>query len=298
MRSKRLRALFRLTLIVLAVLLSATAHAAQRQVLADGDGDVTVVPTRSSAPAVPDCGNSTAPLSAVPFRFHEDSSIQTRIDLNALDLAEYAFLGVQVAREDGLDYFPVGPPFTEGAQLRSLTPGGCFDRVFSQLKPGRTYDICLIGLMADFTSTGLFACVSVTTKPKKPETALLITNSNTKSLDRTIDKWMRHVKEANPDLKVRRVNVPSGISVRRLWDVIHAHYVKSNLTTVILGSPGLPLPVVDNFGAQVQYSGVYTSLSRKFMADDGFLNPTNDLREVSIATWNAPPRQSSATSAG
>jgi hypothetical protein len=209
--------------------------------------------------------------------------------LNALDLAQYASLGVQVAKEDGLDYFPVGPPFSEGAQLQNLTPGGCFDRAFSQLNPGRTYDICLIGLRSDFTSTGLFACVSVTTQPKKPETALLITNSITRRLDQTIDKWMRHVKSANPDLEVRQVNVPSRISVRRLWDIIHAHYAKSNLTTVILGSPGLPLPVVDNFGAQVPYSGVYTSLSRNFMADDGFLNPMNPLREVSIATWNAPP---------
>jgi hypothetical protein len=225
----------------------------------------------------------------VLFRFHEDSSVQTRIDLNALDLQEYASLGVQVAREDGVDYFPVGPPFTEGAQLQSLTPGGCFDRAFAQLKPGRTYDICLIGLRSDFTSTGLFACVSVTTEPQKPETALLITNSNGRSLHRTIDKWMRQVTSANPDLEVRHVNVPSRISVRKLWDLIHAHYLKSNLTTVILGSPGLPLPVVDNFGAQVRYSGVYTSLSRKFMTDDGFLNPTNPLREVSIATWNAPP---------
>jgi len=298
MRLKPARALFRFTrpllvlveistLLVSTVLLSATAHAAQRQVLGDGD-DVTVA-ARSSAAALPDCGDSNAPLSAVPFRFHEDSSIQTRIDLNALDPAEYASLGVQVAREDGVDYFPVGPPFSEGAQLRSLTPGGCFDRAFSNLNPDRTYDICLIGLRSDFTSTGLFACVSVNTEAKKPETALLITNSNTRSLHRTIDTWMRHVKSANPDLEVRQVNVPSRISVRRLWNLVHDHYVKSNLTTVILGSPGLPLPVVDNFGAQVPYSGVYTSLSREFMADDGFLNPTNPLREVSIASWNAPP---------
>ncbi len=287
MRSKQSRALFSFTtLLVSTVLLSATAHAAQRQVVADGD-DVTIA-GRSSAPALPACGESNAPLSAVPFRFHEDSSIQTRIDLNALDLGEFASLGVQVAREDGLDYFPVGPGFAEGAQLQSLTPGRCFDRAFSNLNPGKIYDICLIGLRSDFTSTGLFACVSVTTEPKKPETALLITNSNSSRLNRTINEWMRHVRSANPDLKVRHVHVPSRITVRRLWDLIHDHYVKSNLTTVILGSPGLPVPVVDNFGAQVPYSGVYTSLSRKFMADDGFLNPTNPLREVSIATWNAP----------
>lgn len=286
MRAKQPLVLFRFTILVSTALLSATAYAAQRQVLAD---DNVTVALRSSTRALPPCGESTAPLSAVPFRFHEDSSIQTRIDLNALDLGEYASLGVQVAREDGVDYFPVGPPFTEGAQLRSLTRGGCFDRAFSQLNPGRTYDICLIGLRSDFTSTGLFACVSVTTEQKKRETALLITNSNTRHLDRTIDTWMRHVTSANPDLNVRHVNVPSRISVRRLWDLIRAHYVKSNLTTVILGSPGLPLPVVDNFGTQVPYSGVYTSLSRRFMADDGFLNPLNPLREVSIATWNAAP---------
>jgi len=276
-----------ITLAVSTVLLFATAYAEQRQVSDNGE-DVTVA-ARSLAHALPACGESSAPLSAIPFRFHEDSSVRTRIDLNALDLTEYASLGVQVAREDGLEYFPVGPPFTESAQLQSLTPGGCFDRAFSQLNPGRTYDICLIGLRSDFTSTGLFACVSVTTEPKKPETALLITNSDNRRLDRTIDKWMRHAKSANPDLEIRQVHVTSGISVRKLWDLIHAHYVKSNLTTVILGSPGLPLPVVDNFGAQVPYSGVYTSLSRKFNADDGFLNPTNPLREVSIAAWNAPP---------
>jgi hypothetical protein len=296
MRSKQPGAQFRFTrpflvlveiatLLVSTVLVSATAHATQRQI----DANHPTAAARSSSPALPACGESTAPLSAVLVRFHEDSSIQTRIDLNALDVGDYASLGVQVAREDGLDYFPVGPPFIEGAQLQTLTPGGCFDRAFSQLNPGRTYDICLIGLRADFTSTGLFACVSVTTEPKKPETALLITNSNTKRLHRTINEWMRHVKSTNPDLRVRHVNVPSRTSVRRLWDIIHDHYIKSNLTTVILGSPGLPLPVVDNFGAQVPYSGVYTSLSRPFMADDGFLNPTNSLREVSIATWNAPP---------
>ena len=274
-------------LIVSAVLTSAAGLAAARsQALPDG-ADGTAAPQRSDT-ALPACGRSNA-LSAVPFRFHEDSSIQTRIDLSALSLGEYASLGVQVAREDGVDYRPVGPAFSVGAQLQNLTPGGCFDRAFSQLSPGKTYDICLIGQRSDFTSTGLFACVSVATEPRKRETALLITNSNTRSVRATIDEWERQVRSGNPDLELRSVNVSSRISVRRLWDVIRAQYLRSNLTTVILGSPGLPLPVVENFGAQVPYSGVYTSLSRGFMADDGFLNPTNPLAEVSIATWNAPP---------
>ncbi len=240
--------------------------------------------------ALPACGQSDAPpLSVIPFRFHEDSSIQTRIDLNALNVEDYASLAVQVAREDGVDYRPLGPSFSVGAQLQTLTPGGCFDRAFSQLTPGKTYDICLIGLRSDFTSTGLFACVSVPTASKKRETALLITNPNTRSIARTIDAWEREVTSENPDLDLRRVHVSPQVSVRKLWDTIRAHYLRSNLTTVILGSSGLPLPVVDNFGAQVPYSGVYTSLSRGFMVDDGFLNPTNPLGEVSIATWNAPP---------
>jgi hypothetical protein len=275
-------------LIVVTVLASpAGLAAARRQVLPRGD-DATAAAQPSDA-KLPACGRSSAPLAAVPFRFHEDSSIQTRIDLSALDVGEFASLGVQVAREDGVDYRPVDPSFAVGAQLRTLTPDGCFDRAFSHLSPGKTYDICLIGLRSDFTSTGLFACVSVATEPRKSERALLITNSNTRSIRGTINDWERHVRSRNPDLEFRTVNVSPRISVSRLWEVIRAQYLRSNLTTVILGSPGLPLPVVENFGAQVPYSGVYTSLSRGFMADDGFLNPTNPLGEVSIATWNAPP---------
>jgi len=259
--------------------------AAQDEVRPSAQGGTAAKRARTRLPA---CGESSAPLAAVPFRSHEDSSIQTRIDLSALNESDYASLGVQVAREDGVDYRPVDPAFSVGAQLQSLPPDGCFDRAFSHLTPGRTYDICLIGQHADFTSTGLFACVSVTTARKKPETALLITSSDARGIRRTIDDWQREVRARNPDLDLRSVRVSDRISVRRLWDVIRSHYLRSNLTTVILASPGLPLPLVDNFGEQVPYSGIYTSLSRGFMADDGFLNPTNALGEVSIAAWNAP----------
>lgn len=273
--------------IVLASTVLASAGRGQAP-LSEGLEDQTA---RAGAPgaALPACGRSDVPLSASPFRYHEDSSVQTRIDLNALDVEEYASLGVIVAREDGVDYRPVDPAFSVAAQLQALTPGRCFDRAFSQLAPGKTYDICLIGLRRDFTSTGLFACVSVPTAPKKRETALLVTNGSTRSIRATVDAWEREARSQNPDVDLRSVNVSTGVSVRRLWDLIRAQYLRSNLTTVILGSPGLPLPVVENLGVQVPYSGVYTSLSRGFMADDGFLNPTNPLREVSIATWNAPP---------
>ena len=97
-------------LIVSAVLTSAAGLAAARsQALPDG-ADGTAAPQRSDT-ALPACGQSNAPpLSAIPFRFHEDSSIQTRIDLNALNVEDYASLGVQVAREDGVDYRPWVPP--------------------------------------------------------------------------------------------------------------------------------------------------------------------------------------------
>jgi hypothetical protein len=261
-----------------------TAHQVQ-----PGPVDGAAAAARPRDAALPPCGQSESPLSAAPFGFHEDSTIQTRIDLSALDVSQYASLGVQVAREDGIDYRPIGPSFSVGAQLRALPPDGCFDRAFSQLNPGRVYDVCLIGQNADFTSTGLFACVSVATAPKKPETALLITSSDSGSIRRAIDDWTREVRARNPDLDLQRANLAPRMSVRRLWDVIRKQYLVSNLTTVILGSPGLPLPLVDNFGAQVPYTGVYTSLSRNFMADDGFLNPANPLGEVSIAAWNAPP---------
>jgi hypothetical protein len=57
--------------------------------------------------ALPECGQAGAPaLSAAPFLFHEDSSIQTRIDLGALNPADYLSLGVIVAKENGVDYVP------------------------------------------------------------------------------------------------------------------------------------------------------------------------------------------------
>jgi hypothetical protein len=117
---------------------------------------------------------------------------------------------------------------------------------------------------------------------------LLITNSRTERIDSAIEDWIDAVKEKNSRLNIRRIEVSRDITVERLYEIIRRNYLSRNVTTVIFGSPGLPLPLVDNFGLQVRYSGVYTSLSRGFMVDDGFFNPTNELFEVTIASWRAP----------
>jgi len=277
---KRMRSILVASRLVALFLLVAVALVATRAERAVAEDDPVVLP---------ECGQAgAAPLSATLFPSHEDSSVKTRIDLGALNPADYLSLGVTVAKEDGVDYFPGPPGFSLGATIRELTPGGCFDRAFSNLNPGKTYEICLIGIQADFTSTGLFSCVSVQTEAKKRETALLITNSRTERIDSAIDDWVDAVKRKNRRLSIRRVEVSRSITVEKLYELIHRQYLTRNVTTVILGSPGLPLPIVDNFGALVSYSGAYTTLSRGFGVDDGFFNPTNDLFEVTIVSWGAP----------
>jgi hypothetical protein len=236
--------------------------------------------------AAPACGQPGAlPLAIAPVPNHEDAALTAHLDLHALNLASYAQIGVYVLKEDGVDYFPTGPGFAIGATLQTLTPGACFDRVFSNLNPGKTYQVCLNGLASDFTSTGPFACLTLKTAARKPETALLVTNSKTSSINSTIKSWVAKVKSRNSTLTLKQVTVADNISVQSLWNIIHSQYLTSNLTTVILGSPGLPLPIVDDLGSQVAYSGVYTTLTRGIGVDDGFLNPTDDLFEVSIASW-------------
>jgi len=277
---KRMRSILVASRLVALFLLVAVALVATRAERAVAEDDPVVLP---------ECGQAgAAPLSATLFPSHEDSSVKTRIDLGALNPADYLSLGVTVAKEDGVDYFPGPPGFSLGATIRELTPGGCFDRAFSNLNPGKTYEICLIGIQADFTSTGLFSCVSVETEAKKRETALLITNSRTERIDSAIDDWVDAVKKKNRRLSIRRVEVSRSITVEKLYELIRRQYLTRNVTTVILGSPGLPLPIVDNFGALVSYSGAYTTLSRGFGVDDGFFNPTNDLFEVTIVSWGAP----------
>jgi hypothetical protein len=242
-----------------------------------------------SAPAtagVPACGQAGAlPLAIAQYPHHGDTVIATHIDLHALDVTKYAALGVRVTTEDGVDYHPAGEAFAVGADLRALPAGGCFDRALANLNPGKTYQVCLNGLNSDFTTTGPFACRTLKTAARQAETALLVTNSKTRSIQSTISSWVSKVKSRNQGLTIHEVTIADGASVEALWNAIHQEYLGSNLTTVILGSPGLPLPTVSDMGTPRPYSGVYTTQTRGFHADDGFANPSNDLFEVTIASW-------------
>jgi hypothetical protein len=230
------------------------------------------------------CGAAgAAALTVSAVAFHEDSTISAHIDLHALTpLSNWQTIGVFIETEDGVPYHPAGAAFDIGASLQALTPGACFDRAFPNLNPDKTYQVCLNGLTSALVSTGPFDCTSIKTAKAKPETALLVTNSNASAIQSSIDSWRSIVLQKHSTLTIKQIKVSDTISAQDLWTILQKQYNTSNLTTVILGSPNLPIPA-----APVAYTGVYRSLTRGYMADDGFLNPTDSLNEISIAFWNA-----------
>lgn len=214
--------------------------------------------------------NGTMEVCFVPF--HEESSFVINLDFNKLENIDSYF---------SLGFFITGAGIqnNQGEEVK-LIERKKYSKVIANLEPDSEYNVCLNGLYKDYTSTGFFNCVTVTTETKKSSTAIILENYDVDSKTREqIKEWLNLVKLNNPSIEIKEISLNKGTTSEEVLKRLREEYNSSNLKYVVFIGFDLPIPTISAWGESIYSVQPYNSLSKN---ENQFLN-NNPLNEISIA---------------
>ncbi len=220
------------------------------------------------------------------YKHHDDTTIKLNLNLDKLtDFDRYSSLGFIVYKENGVEYHPSGDPvFIEGGFIKGVLQKKSYKKVITNLNPDSEYEICLTGFFKDYTSTGNFNCEIIKTHNKKVENALILINYDVEQIEiNLIDEWISLVRDKNPLIEIKKLNVQNGTSPETLLNQLKKEYDSSNLNYLVFIGYDLPVFEVEggDFGSTpIKRVGMYSTLSniiRGEFENENDLDPANEV---------------------
>ncbi|MBD3361846.1 hypothetical protein GF358_03580 [Candidatus Woesearchaeota archaeon] len=227
-------------------------------------------------------------LSFVPS--HEDSAIFVELNLEKLENFEnYNYVGFWIYKENGQVFQPFGEGSAMINHIRTPLQKKRYRISVSNLKPNSEYEVCLTGMFRDLTQTGRFNCKTIRTQNEKQKHAMVLINYDINSQTRNlIDEWINEVEKTG--IAIEKQNLDHETNGNDVYSLLKTKYLESNLLYVVFIGQDLPMPMITlqtafyKYDEPVPFSFPLQSLTFDTINQDhGFYNPTNPLREISIA---------------